>query len=69
MSFWKKLAAPLVSMIRQPIESYIKLETSDDPQTLVANDGSLVTYVRVDGARQIIVVATQMLCVVRCHNL
>ena len=54
MSFWKKLAAPLVSMIRQPIESYIKLETSDDPQTLVANDGSLVTYVRVDGARQII---------------
>ncbi len=54
MSFWKRLFAPMVSMMRQPVESFIKLETTDDEYTVVGSDGSLITYLRVDGARQII---------------
>ncbi len=52
MSFWKRLFAPMVSMMRQPVESFIKLETTDDEYTVVGSDGSLITYLRVDGARQ-----------------
>lgn len=54
MSFFKKLVAPFAMLARQPVESFIRLETSDDEHTLVADDGSLVSYVRVDGSRQII---------------
>lgn len=39
---------------RHPVESFIRIETSDDEHTMVADDGSLVTYIRVDGSRQII---------------
>ncbi len=39
---------------RHPMESYIQLETADDDATLVADDGSLVSYVKVSGARRII---------------
>ncbi len=41
-------------MMRQPIESFIRLETADSEISFAAEDGSLVTVVRVDGARQII---------------
>jgi intracellular multiplication protein IcmB len=47
------LAATLMAF-RQPIESYIRLETADDPVTLVAQDGSLISYIKMFGARQII---------------
>jgi intracellular multiplication protein IcmB len=38
----------------QPIESFIQLETADDEYTLAAMDGSLVTFIRMYGARQLI---------------
>lgn len=44
----------LLRSVKQPIESFIQLETADDETTLVATDGSLVTFVRIGGARQII---------------
>ncbi|MFA5593045.1 MAG: type IV secretion protein IcmB [Micavibrio sp.] len=40
--------------MKYSLESYVRLETADDEVTLAAADGSLVTYVRVDGSRQII---------------
>lgn len=40
--------------VKYPIESFIQLETADQPYALAARDGSLITVVRVDGARQII---------------
>ncbi|HBM90861.1 MAG TPA: type IV secretion protein IcmB, partial [Rhodospirillaceae bacterium] len=39
---------------KQPIESFIQLETADDDTTLLAADGSLVSFVRIHGSRQII---------------
>ncbi|MDP9126794.1 MAG: type IV secretion protein IcmB [Pseudomonadota bacterium] len=46
-------AATLVGM-RQPVESYIALETSDGEHNLVAGDGSLIGFIKVSGARRII---------------
>ena len=54
MSFFEKLLAPFQSALRQSVESFIRLETMDDEFTLAAQDGSLVTYVKIDGSRQII---------------
>jgi len=36
------------------VESFIQLETADDDYTLVSKDGSLVSFVRLYGARQMI---------------
>ena len=46
--------ATLMMGLRQPMESFIQLETADDNITLVANDGSLVSFIKQFGARQII---------------
>lgn len=46
--------ASVLMAARQPIESFIRLETADDDTTLVASDGSLVSFVKLFGARQII---------------
>jgi intracellular multiplication protein IcmB len=46
-------AAALVGT-HQTIESFVQIETADDDTTLVASDGSLVSYVRVHGTRRII---------------
>lgn len=54
MSLWKKIVAPMAMIARHPVESFLRLETTDDAKTLVGDDGSLITYIRVDGARQII---------------
>lgn len=54
MSALNKFFAPFVTLAKQPIESFIRLETADDESTIVAEDGSLVSYVKVDGSRQII---------------
>lgn len=47
------IAATMMAL-RQPVESFVRLETADDNITLVANDGSLVSFLKVFGARQII---------------
>lgn len=53
-SFLDRVLAPFSRLAKKPLESFIRLETSDDEQTLVAEDGSLVTFFQVDGSRQII---------------
>lgn len=47
------LASILVAA-KQPIESFIQLETADDNTTLVAADGSMVSILQVHGTRLII---------------
>lgn len=54
MSFLDKLIAPFQIGLRHTVESFIRLETVDNENTIVASDGSLLTYVRVDGSKQII---------------
>ena len=48
------LFKPMVMALRQPVESFIRLETADSDTVLVAEDGSLISYIKIDGARQII---------------
>ena len=43
-----------MSALRQPVESFVRLETSDDRVTLVGDDGSLCSVIKVHGARQLI---------------
>lgn len=54
MRFIDKLLAPFQVAFKKSIESFIRLETADDETTLVARDGSLISYLKVDGSRQII---------------
>lgn len=54
MSIIDSLLKPFAKMLRVPLETFVRLETADDATTFAAKDGSLVTVVRVDGARQII---------------
>lgn len=54
MRFFSKLIAPFQTAFKSSLETFIRLETADDEITLAASDGSLVTYVRIDGSRQII---------------
>jgi len=54
MGIFENIFKPIVGILRQPVESFIRLETSDDDTTMVASDGSLISYLRIDGARQII---------------
>jgi intracellular multiplication protein IcmB len=54
MSMFLKFLTPFQIAMKKSVESFIRLETADDEQTLVAEDGSLMTFVRIDGSRQII---------------
>jgi intracellular multiplication protein IcmB len=54
MQFFNKILAPFQAGMKHSLESFIRLETADDEVTLAASDGSLITYLRVDGSRQII---------------
>ncbi len=54
MRFLDKLLAPFQTALKQSLESFIRLETADDDVTLAAADGSLISYIRIDGSRQII---------------
>lgn len=54
MGIFDKFISPFANMLRQSVASFVRLETADDETTLVAEDGSLVTYLKVDGSRQII---------------
>ncbi len=54
MAIIDKIAAVFLRALRQPIESFIRLETADDETTFVSKDGSMVTLVAVHGSNQII---------------
>ena len=54
MKFLQKFLAPFQIAFRQSLESFIRLETADDDVTLVASDGSLISYLKIDGSRQVI---------------
>jgi len=47
------LASILVAA-KQPVESFIRLETSQDGTCLVADDGSMMSVIQIHGSRQII---------------
>ncbi len=49
-----KLIAPFQKGLRQSVSSFIRLETRENETTLVSTDGSLVSYVKVEGSKQII---------------
>lgn len=52
--FLTKFISPFHRAMHGTVESFIRLETAEDEQTLVAKDGSLITVIKVDGARQMI---------------
>ncbi len=54
LQFINNTFAYVMSSLRQPLDSFIRLETADDKVTLVGDDGSLVSYIKIKGARQII---------------
>src|SRR5277367_5392130 len=54
IQFLNELFASLLMTARQPMEAFIQLETADDDTTLVGHDGSLVSIIKLFGARQII---------------
>lgn len=54
MGLLSNFLRPFARLLRQPVESFIRLETADSKNALAAEDGSLVTVVKVHGARQII---------------
>ena len=54
MNFLAKLISPFQKAMRQSVSSFIQLETADNETTIVSTDGSLVSYVKVEGSRQII---------------
>jgi intracellular multiplication protein IcmB len=55
MSNWfYKFILPMQTALRQSVETFIRLETADDDTTIAAEDGSLVSYLRIDGSRQVI---------------
>ncbi len=52
--FFNDFFAGVFLALRQPLETFIRLETADDEVSLVADDGSMVSYIKVDGAKQLI---------------
>lgn len=54
LSFLDEMFASFLLQMKQPVEAFVQLETADDDTTLVSGDGSLLTYLRVSGARQMI---------------
>ncbi|MGB0719872.1 MAG: type IV secretion protein IcmB, partial [Bdellovibrionales bacterium] len=54
MNYIQKMLLPFQKALKQSISSFIKLETSDSEYTLVSADGSLVSYIKVEGSKQII---------------
>lgn len=54
MNIFQKILYPFQGALRQSVGSFIRLETMDSEFTMAASDGSLVTYLKVDGSRQII---------------
>ena len=52
MRWLHRLLLPYEMALKKVLESFIRLETADDERTLAAEDGSLITFLRVDGSRQ-----------------
>lgn len=49
-----RLLNPTQKALKASLSSFVRLETADSATALVSSDGSLVSYVRIDGTRQII---------------
>ena len=54
MNFLERLIAPFQKGLKQSVSSFIRLETADNETTLVAADGSLISYIKIEGSKQII---------------
>ncbi len=54
MNTLQKILAPFQKAMRQSITSFINLETADSETSLVSTDGSLISYVKIEGSKQII---------------
>ena len=54
MNTLQKLIAPFQRAMRQSISSFINLETADSETVIVSTDGSLLSYVKIEGSKQII---------------
>ncbi|MEZ5815330.1 MAG: type IV secretion protein IcmB [Alphaproteobacteria bacterium] len=54
MNTLQKILAPFQKAMRQSISSFINLETADSDTSLVSTDGSLVSYIKIEGSKQII---------------
>ena len=54
MNYLHKILAPFQKAMRQSLSSFINLETADSETTLVSTDGSLVSYIKIEGSKQII---------------
>jgi intracellular multiplication protein IcmB len=54
MNLIQKLLMPFQKAAKQSVSSFVRLETADSETVLVSTDGSLVSYIRIDGSRQII---------------
>ncbi len=54
LNLFDSFLASALQRVRQTLESFVRLETADDDVTLAAEDGSLVSFLHVQGARQII---------------
>lgn len=54
MNILEKILYPFQNTLRQSIASFIRLETLDSDVSLAASDGSLVSYLKIDGSRQVI---------------
>ncbi len=54
MSFLDKLMSPFQTAFKKSLESYIRLETADSDMAMAASDGSLLSYVKIEGSRQLV---------------
>ena len=54
MKFIDKILSPFQVLLKKSLEGYIRLETADNNITMAASDGSLVSYIKVDGSRQLV---------------
>jgi intracellular multiplication protein IcmB len=49
-----KILAPFQVAMKKSLESYIRLETGDSENVIAASDGSLVSYIKIEGSRQLV---------------
>ena len=54
MKIIDKVLAPFQILLKKSVEGYIRLETADNHTTMAASDGSLITYIKIDGSRQLV---------------
>ena len=54
MPFLNRIFSPFQGYFKKTLESHIRLETADGEDRLVSSDGSLITYIKIDGSRQLV---------------